>query len=91
MRRTFGAFDLGQVAAVRNEIEGSLSEVGGCLSGLRDGKYPVLLAPDDESRHLEMGKLIYQDLQEGRIRIRRVGSACGIRGGAPPRLRPAGG
>ena len=36
-----GVFDVGQVAAVRDRVEGTLLETGGQRSRMGDGEYPA--------------------------------------------------
>jgi hypothetical protein len=42
-----GSLDLGQVTAVRDELEGALFEESDRLACLRNGEYPVGFAPND--------------------------------------------
>jgi hypothetical protein len=57
-----GLLDVGQVAAVRDELERALSEAGERFSRLRGREHPLGCTPNDERRHLQAGKPVQQHL-----------------------------
>src|SRR5829696_2663295 len=58
----FGLLNMGQVPAIGDQLEEALPEVGDRCLRLGIGKHSVTVSPNEECRHLQIGKLIYQHL-----------------------------
>lgn len=54
---------MGQVAAVRDEFEGTFLEACEGFLPLGVGEYSIARPPQDKDRHLQMRELIRQDLK----------------------------